>query len=151
MVTTPAGEPTPTMVVLRLGKLIEMALASHDLTENQYRTLAFIRDGQADLSEMSIRLVMKRPNLTTLIGALEERGLIERRRHDHDRRRVQLTLTRDGSEVLRAASQEADRALAGLAELGEGDPQVRIDSLRAWATTIEAAAALLRSGDEVGT
>lgn len=140
-----ATEPTPAMIVLRLGKLIAMALARHDLTEHQFRALAFVRDGDPSLAEMSLRLVMKRPNLTTLIDGLEERGLVVRRRRADDRRRVELALTPAGLSTFLAASEEADRALAGLALLGDGDPGRRIDALRSWATTVDAAAAILSS------
>lgn len=133
------------MVVLRLAKLIEMALATHDLTANQFRALAFAQDGRADLREMSVRLVTKRPNLTKLIDGLETRGLVTRVRVPTDRRRVALSLTDDGRTVLGAASAEADRALAGLAELGTGDPQDRLDALGAWTSTVEEAASLLRA------
>ena len=142
--TDPPSPPTPTMIVLRLGKLIAMALARHDLTENQFRALAFIHEGDPDLAEMSVRLVTKRSNLTTLIDGLEARGLVERRRRDDDRRRVELTLTRAGLTLFRRASEEADRALVGLARLGDGDPVERMDGLGRWATTVDEAATILR-------
>ena len=133
------------MIVLRLGKLIAMALAQHDLTENQYRALGFIDEGDPDLTEMSVRLVMKKPNLTTLIDGLVARGVVERRRRADDRRRVDLTLTKRGRALLEAASDEAERALASLAQLGDGDPQARLEAISTWGSTVEEAAALLRS------
>lgn len=133
------------MIVLRLGKLIAMALARLDLTENQFRALGFIDEGDPDLTEMSTRLVMKKPNLTTLIDGLVARGLVERRRSELDRRRVDLTLTESGEALYAAATGEADAALAAMARLGEGDPQERLDALSTWGEVVEAGAALLRT------
>lgn len=128
------------MIVLRLGKRIEMVLAEHGLTPNQYRALGFIADGDPDLAEMSDRLVMKRPNLTALLQGLVDRGLVEKRRRDDDRRRVELVLSDAGRELFAAASKDADRALAALAALGGGDPERRLRALSSWGPTVEEAA-----------
>lgn len=133
------------MIVLRLGKLIAMALARHDLTENQFRALGFIDEGDPDLTEMSTRLVTKRPNLTTLIDGLVARGLVERRRSELDRRRVDLTLTEAGQALFVAATNEADAALAAMARLADGDPRARLDALSTWGDVVEEGAALLRT------
>jgi DNA-binding MarR family transcriptional regulator len=133
------------MIVLRLGKPIAMALARHDLTENQYRALGFIDEGDPDLTEMGTRLVVKRPNLTTLIDGLVARGLVERHRRELDRRRVDLTLTAAGKALFVAATDEADAALAAMARLAGGDPGRRLDALSAWGDVVEEGAALLRT------
>jgi DNA-binding MarR family transcriptional regulator len=133
------------MIVLRLGKLIAIALARHDLTENQYRTLGFIDEGNTDLAEMSVRLFMKKPNLTTLIDGLEARGLVERRRRTQDRRRVDLLLTDAGRSTYEAAAESAETDLAGMARLGDRDPTALLHSLSLWASAVEGGVALLRS------
>ncbi|MEJ7686856.1 MAG: MarR family winged helix-turn-helix transcriptional regulator [Variovorax sp.] len=58
------------------------------------------------------------PNLVSLIGAMDSRGLIERRPHPHDGRAIGLHLTPAGEDLVREAEQtvvqlEAD-ASAGL-------------------------------------
>ncbi|MEZ5323344.1 MAG: MarR family transcriptional regulator [Microthrixaceae bacterium] len=144
-----ASTPPRPLVVLRLGKLIAMALAGHDLTENQYRALAFIDEGDVDPAEMSVRLVMKRPNLTTLLDGLERRGLVERTRRTEDRRRIELRLTPSGSSLLDDATRSANDALTRLARLGAGPAHDRLAGLDTWAEAVEEAAAILRasSGD----
>jgi DNA-binding MarR family transcriptional regulator len=94
---------------------------------------------------MAVRLVMKRPNLTTLIDGLVVRRLVERRRPPPDRRRVDLVLTARGRKLLAAATASSERALTSLAELGGGDPRARVDALSIWGPAVEEAAALLRS------
>lgn len=134
-----------TMIVLRLAKLIDMALAEHGLTENQYRALGFIEEGQADLTEMGFRLVMKKPNVATLLDGLVERGLVAKRSRADDRRRLDLAVTQRGKAVFRAASAAAELALTGLAAYGDGDPEQRLEGISLWASTVEEAAARLRS------
>ena len=134
-----------TMIVLRLAKLIDMALAEHGLTENQYRALGFIEEGQADLAEIGFRLVMKKPNVATLLDGLVVRGLVAKRSRADDRRRLDLTVTKRGKAVFRAASDAAELALSGLATYGDGDPRQRLEAISLWASTVEEAAARLRS------
>jgi len=141
----PSTGPTATMIVLRLAKLIAMALVEYDLTENQYRVLAFIEDGDPDLSEMSERLVMKPPNVTSLIDGLVDRDLVERTRRTDDRRRVRLRLTKAGARALEGATREAERALSGLAQLGAGSAVRRLRGIESWAPSVEEAASLLRA------
>jgi DNA-binding MarR family transcriptional regulator len=133
------------MIVLRLAKLVAMALAEHDLTEHQYRVLSFAAAGDADMTEMCTRLVMKPPNLSTLIDGLVARRLVERRRRHDDRRRVDLLLTSKGKRLVERATREAEDSLAGLAVLGEGTPDARMAGLDLWSTTIDEAARLLHS------
>lgn len=57
-------------------------------------------------------------NVTGMVGRLEERGLVERRAAEHDRRVKELVLTGRGAEVhaaLQARLREPPPALAGLA------------------------------------
>lgn len=133
------------MIVLRLGKRIEMVLAEHGLTPNQYRALGFIAEGDPNLAEMSDRLVMKRPNLTALLDGLVERGLIEKRRRSDDRRRVELVLSKAGAELFAAASEDAERALAMLASLDGRDPERRLRALSSWGPAVEEAARRYRA------
>lgn len=134
-----------TMIVLRLAKLIDMALAEHGLTENQYRALGFIEEGEADLSEMGFRLVMKKPNVATMLDGLVKRGLVVKRARADDRRRLDLTVTEGGRAVFRAATDAAELALTGLATYGDGNPHQRLEAISLWASTVEEAAVRLRS------
>lgn len=133
------------MIVLRLAKLIDMALAEHGLTENQYRALGFIDEGQADLAEIGFRLVMKKPNVATLLDGLVTRGFVAKRARPNDRRRLDLKVTARGRAVFQAASDAAELALSGLATYGDGDPHQRLEGISLWASTVEEAAARLRS------
>ncbi len=59
-------------------------------------------------------LGMHAPRLVALIDELEARGLLERRRDQHDRRNYAITLTHEGEKMWRAVSEVArqhERAL----------------------------------------
>jgi DNA-binding MarR family transcriptional regulator len=104
------------VVVVRLAKVVEIVLADVGLTLNQYRLLTLI-DGEAPSArELSLRLVMKPPNVTALTNALSERGLIAKRRHPSDGRRSELVLTGAGRRVLGRAHARCERALGRLTE-----------------------------------
>jgi DNA-binding MarR family transcriptional regulator len=50
--------------------------------------------------ELAERLLVSRPSVTGLLDTLQAKGLIERRRHAEDRRRVIVRLTDQGRAVL---------------------------------------------------
>ncbi len=79
---------------------------------------------------MAERLLVSSASMTSLLDTLERRGLIERRPHPVDRRKVLIRLTDEGREivdrmlpVVHAASTEA------FADLSERDREQLIDML----------------------
>ena len=72
------------------------------LTLAQARVLRRLAKQPRSLSELGADLVLAPPSITRLVDRLEERGLIERRRDDEDRRKVFVTLTADGRRLVSA-------------------------------------------------
>jgi DNA-binding MarR family transcriptional regulator len=134
-------------VLIRLAKVVEMTLADHGLTVNQFRALTFVEEGAPPLKEMSVRLVMKQPNVTAMIDGLVARGFLHRDRDEADRRRLVLRLTDEGRLALRDARAEAERVIRALARLGPGDAEARIRGLQRWESALDAAAEQLRQQD----
>jgi len=132
------------LTIVRLAKVIELLLADHGLTVNQYRMLTFIDEGTPPLVELGTRLVMKPPNITTLIDGLVTRGLVTRGRHAHDRRRVALRLSARGRRLLGRAERRCEAGLAALAAKGPGDPIQRLLGLDRWRGSLDAVATELR-------
>lgn len=107
----PAQTGSPARVLARLSRIVEHALADDDLTLSQYRTLAFLSQGDWAASVLADRLDVSRPSVTGLVDGLVKRGLVERRTAVDDRRRVEHALTADGRRVLCAADERADGAI----------------------------------------
>ena len=120
--------------VARLGRQVEVALARVDLTIAQYRVLTQLTEGAEASSSLAAKLAVSRPSITAVVEGLVERGLVDRRHSAADRRRVSVSLTPAGEQVVATAdaavgvklgemltavdSDQAELALAGLAQWG---------------------------------
>jgi len=99
---------------IRRSRFREMSLA-------QFRSLAFLgRNPGAMLSEVADHLGLTMPTASKLVDALVIAGLLTRRSHGSDRRRVVLGLTQTGQAQYRVAYDGALRLMservAGLSE-----------------------------------
>ena len=61
--------------------------------------LCVLSDGPMTIGRLSAALGIAKPNITPLIDNLHQRGLLERRRSDTDRRIVNVCLTVEGSDM----------------------------------------------------
>ena len=61
--------------------------------------LCMLSDREMTIGEISSSLGIAKPNITPLLDALHERGLLERRRSDKDRRIVNVRLLPEGRET----------------------------------------------------
>lgn len=74
---------------------------SAELTFAQLRILRTLRSsGATSPSELAIACGVSGPSLTRMLGRLEERGLIRREINLADRRRVAVTITETGLDLL---------------------------------------------------
>lgn len=73
-----------------------------ELTLTQVRVLRRLAKQPRSLGRLGSDLALAPPSNTPLADRLAERGLIERRRDDEDRRRVLGTLTAEGRQLLTA-------------------------------------------------
>jgi DNA-binding MarR family transcriptional regulator len=83
------------------------------LTVPQFRALAFIesKDG-VSLSQVAEFVGLTLPSTSTLVDGLVKRGLITRETHPTDRRRLTLTLTTTGRQMMQAARKHTQAYLA---------------------------------------
>ncbi len=86
----------------RMLKPLDLS-AHHYIVLKQLETL-----GTASQASLAEALGLDYSNMATLTGQLAERGLIERYRHESDKRRYVVELSESGSELV----AEADRAIA---------------------------------------
>lgn len=121
-----------------MGEL-SAAMAEHEVTPVQYNVLRILRGShpkRLTCSEIGDRLLDRTPDVTRLLDRLERAGLIERERAEHDRRVVQVSISKKGLDLLdemdddvvgsqrritRHLSQEQLRQLSALLELLRAD------------------------------
>ena len=97
------GDGQPAQTVAVVSQPMEDFLKERRPTPTQYNVLRIFRGagGEAGWSckEIGERLVQREPDITRLLGRLEKRGLIARKRDAADRRSV-LTSTARGLSLL---------------------------------------------------
>lgn len=106
-------------------------LASHDITEQQWRVLRAINEEQEiDATDVSERSCIMAPSLTRILRHLEERGLIARRRDEADGRRTMLSITGKGVQLIAEAAPESRRIYGDIRSLfGEDRFELLLDLL----------------------
>jgi DNA-binding MarR family transcriptional regulator len=131
--------------VVRLAKVVELALGELGLTENQYRALTLVDDGASSPREFAVRLAMQPPNVTTLIDGLVRRDLVHRERNPADGRRIVLTLTAEGTSLLRRANDLTTEALARVAAFDHERQHALLAGIDEWQAALEGVASDLRN------
>ena len=69
-------------------------------------------EGSLPMSRLAEAMAVSLPNLTGIVGRMEERGLVERIHDQRDRRVVHVRLTAQGTAALEEADQARRRRLA---------------------------------------
>jgi MarR family 2-MHQ and catechol resistance regulon transcriptional repressor len=105
-------------------------IARHGLTPAEFGVLeALHHKGPLLLGEVQKKILVTSGGVTYLVDRLAARGLVERRRCDHDRRAYYAALTPAGDaligEIFPAHAQAVRNALAGLDEQ-EKDAAIRL-------------------------
>lgn len=95
----------------------------HGVTHMESRALGFFaRHPGATLSEFVLHAGRDKGQLARLVSGLRERGLLEARVDEADRRNQRLYLTQDGEQAQQALKREAKKA-AALAVRGLADEE----------------------------
>jgi DNA-binding MarR family transcriptional regulator len=105
-------EPRPltvraTRTLAHLARVLERA--SGELSLPQYRILSLVARGDERASVLAGRLALTKPTVSAIVDNLAERGLLERRAVEGDRRSIQLVVTPRGT----AALDCVERSMAG--------------------------------------
>jgi DNA-binding MarR family transcriptional regulator len=110
-----------------------------DLTTSQVRALFKIEiEGETTAGDIAKAAELSPASVTAMLDHLERDGVIERRRAEHDRRVVTVTLTERGRELV-AAKRDAWRARAAqaLEGLGEAELRAAADVMRRMAAMLD--------------
>jgi MarR family transcriptional regulator, organic hydroperoxide resistance regulator len=87
-----------------LQSSMESKLKEFGLTGTQYNALRILRGAGPEglpCSEIGERMITHDPDITRLLNRLEQRGLVERTRDQHDRRVIYGKITAAGLKLLR--------------------------------------------------
>lgn len=95
-------------------------LNAHGLTEQQWRILrALLEHETLEPREIGAICCMSSPSLAGVLARMEQTSLVQRRRLDHDQRRVQVRLAPAGRALVLRMAPAIEAAYAALeAELG---------------------------------
>jgi homoprotocatechuate degradation regulator HpaR len=97
MATTPKHRNLPQLLLQSREALMQRfrpMLNEHGVTEQQWRILrALLEEGELEPRQLCERCLISSPSIAGVLMRMEEAGLIERERMEHDQRRVKVTLT----------------------------------------------------------
>lgn len=102
-------------------------LKAHGLTEQQWRIVRALLDaGPLEPREIVELCRISSPSLAGVLARMDDLGLVQRERIEHDARRVKVSLTARSRALAARMAPRIEAVYAGLAQrLGEG----RIDAL----------------------
>jgi DNA-binding MarR family transcriptional regulator len=89
----------------------EPVFRSHRLTLQQYNLLRILRGSSPNpvsIKELMSRMIDKTSNASRLVDKLEQKGFVTRTTAEDDKRRVDISLTREGLQVVNMASVEVE-------------------------------------------
>ena len=100
---------------LVMGELGQLA-GENGLSLIQLRLLGVLRDRTPGMRELATHLGLDKSSMTGLVDRAERRGLLRRDPSPHDGRAVQVSLTKEGQELARVLTADADRRIKALTE-----------------------------------
>jgi DNA-binding MarR family transcriptional regulator len=117
--------------VMRVIRAEMRSRRAPELSVPQFRVLAYVnRHAGTSLSEVADHIGLTRPAMSILVDGLVNRRLVTRQTDPDDRRRLTLSLTRQGQGLYAAARQETQARLAArLATLPAAERQALVSTL----------------------
>ena len=87
-------------LMLALADFEHKLLQTHDVSLNEAMVLCAVGYQRVTASHISECTGLRPSNASKVIGALEQRGLIDRQMGEQDKRQVYLSLTKSGQDYL---------------------------------------------------
>ena len=112
-ITFPETSKSLAIAMLRAREAMMLSfrpiLAKHGFTEQQWRVLRVLSEkGTSDAGQVAFDACILAPSLSRIIGKLENQKLITRFIDDKDGRRINLSLTSNGQEILNKIAPDMD-------------------------------------------
>ena len=90
-------------------------LASHGFSEQQWRIMRALADaGQMEIGALSDECQIHAASLSRMLPKLARAGLISRKNHEDDQRRVVVSITPKGRKAFRTAAPESEVIYAAM-------------------------------------
>ncbi len=114
-ISKPLGSPQRELSVAllltaeRLRDVINRLCRQFDLTLQQYNMLRILKasyPSALSCSEINCRMIQRAPDITRLIGRLENHGYVERRKDEHDQRVVRTMIRREGIDLIEGVEKK---------------------------------------------
>lgn len=105
------------LVTNKINEEISMALKPYDVSLQQFNVLRILRGQKgkpANLSTLNERMVTKMSNTTRLVDKLLAKGYVDRKICPSNRRKVEITITKQGKEELKKMDRAMNRAESSL-------------------------------------
>ena len=103
MATTPTHRNLPQLLLQSREALMQRfrpMLNAHGVTEQQWRIVrALLEEDELEPRQLCARCLISSPSIAGVLMRMEEAGLIERERMEHDQRRVKVSLTASAIEL----------------------------------------------------
>lgn len=127
-------QPTPSALARRFHQIcltvVSAALSDEGLTPLQYAVMAYLYvSPDIDQNSLAARLGVDRASTSQLVDQLEERGFVERRINDEDRRARRLRLSRSGTtlrERLLPVGRAAEKSILSTLRSSERDTLISL-------------------------
>lgn len=97
---------------------------AHGLRVPEWRVLACLCDGPATIGDLAEKTLIQQPTLTKIVDRMADTGLLSRRPHAHDGRKVLVAITKTGrgkAEALIAEARRHEDHVLDRYEPGEAD------------------------------
>lgn len=126
------------MAVQRLARRLRSERAVETMSDGQLAVLAWLaRDTSLTLSELADRERVSAPSMNRTVNCLEDAGYLVRTPDSDDRRRVNITLTDTGAEIIRETARRRDAWFDDILDALSDEDR---ETLRAAATIMRRAA-----------
>lgn len=134
---------TASFNVNRIMQARMMRLMPENLTSDQHETLCYVHEcGMCTSSELANHFLVGKSSITAIVKRLVEKGWMERRPDERDRRVTYLSLTPAGLQLMSDVQTKIEQLMAGYIKHFQGT------EILAFIETFEKLARLLVSDEE---
>ena len=109
-----------------LSNRLNQTLKPFCLSQEQYNVLRILKGQYPKPSSLQLiteRMVNRMSNATRLVEKLRQSGLVSRKECASNRRKVDITLTKEGLEILEQIRPKLDSTLDDMQRLSEGEAE----------------------------